>query len=124
MFDLVDLAKHSREVAEVDVSSVADDDLLAAAVGLEAIRSSVEVTQARVLGEISMRRLTDHRYGQPVPRWVAAEAKVDRAGVRRRLKLGHRLRRLSVVDHAVAVGRAVRRSRRGAGRPRRQPAGR
>src|SRR6478736_5429152 len=101
MFDLVDLAKHSREVADVDVSSVAVDDLLDAAVEFEAIRSAVEVAQARVLGEIALRRLTDVRYGQPVPRWVAAEAKVDKSGVHRRMKLGQRLRRLPAVDRAV-----------------------
>jgi hypothetical protein len=104
MFDLVDLVKASREAADVDVSSLADDDLLPGAVELEAVLSAVGVAQAKVLGEIAIRRLTDHRYGQPVARWVAAEARVDRGGVQRRLKLGHHLRRLPAAEQAVVAG--------------------
>jgi hypothetical protein len=104
MFDLVDLVKHSREAADVDVASESDDQLLAGAVELEAVRSAVEVAQAKVLGEIAVRGLTDARYGQPVARWVAAEAKVDRAGVHRRMRLGQRLRRLPAVERAVVAG--------------------
>ncbi len=83
---------------------LSDDELLAAVIEWEALRSVVEVADARLLGELQARGVTDQRFGLKTAPWVAAEAKVDRAGVNRRKRLGMNLRHLALVADAVAAG--------------------
>ena len=104
MFDVEELIEGSRKAAADDVSLASDDELLAAVVGLEGVRSGVELAQARVLGELDARGVTDRCFGLRTAPWVASQAKVDAAGVRRRLRLGRTLRRLPVVEDAVSTG--------------------
>ncbi|MGZ4683562.1 MAG: hypothetical protein ACXV8G_13970, partial [Acidimicrobiales bacterium] len=104
MFDVAEVVRECRQVTVDDLGCVSDDELLEAAVGVQALRSVVAVVEARVLGEIEARGLTDRRFGVKTAGWVAAEAGVDRVGVARRVRLGSWLRRLPVVADAVAVG--------------------
>ncbi len=104
MFDVAELPKLGQQVAGRDLSLLSDDDLLAAAVEVQAARASVELYEARLLGELQVRGVTARRYGLRTAPWVAAEAKVDRGGVARRMRLGQRLRRLPLVEAAVATG--------------------
>ena len=86
MFDVEELIEGSRKAAADAVSLASDDELLAAVVGLEGVRSAVELAQARVLGELDARGVTDRCFGLRTAPWVASQAKVDAAGVRRRLR--------------------------------------
>ncbi len=104
MFDVADLSEQCRSAAGEDLSVLSDDELLAAVIEWEALRSVVEVADARLLGELQARGVTDQRFGLKTAPWVAAEAKVDRAGVNRRKRLGMGLRRLTPVEDAVASG--------------------
>ena len=104
MFDVVDLTEGCRQAAGEDLSVLSDDELLAAVVEWEGLRSAVEVADARLLGELQARGVTDQRFGLKTTPWVAAEAKVDRGGVNRRKRLGMNLRHLSRVAEAVASG--------------------
>ncbi|MGZ4692159.1 MAG: hypothetical protein ACXWA3_00895, partial [Acidimicrobiales bacterium] len=104
MFDVAGVVRECRQGTVDDLGLVSDDELLAAAVGLQAVRSGVAVVEARVLGEVQARGLTDRRFGVPTAGWVAAEAGVDRVGVARRVRLGSWLRRLPVVADAVVCG--------------------
>ncbi|MGZ4729993.1 MAG: hypothetical protein ACXWB2_19930, partial [Acidimicrobiales bacterium] len=104
MFDLADLAEECRSAVSEDVAGLSDDELLAAAVGWEAVRSGVEAAEARVLAELRVRGVTDRRFGLRTGPWVAAEARSDRREVNRRIRLGLHLRRLSLVSDAVAAG--------------------
>ncbi|MGZ4759232.1 MAG: hypothetical protein ACXV95_09250, partial [Acidimicrobiales bacterium] len=81
MFDVAEVVRECRQGTVDDLGCVSDDELLEAAVGLQALRSGVEVVEARALEEIEARGLTDRRFGVPTAGWVAAEAKVDRVGV-------------------------------------------
>ncbi|MGZ4710276.1 MAG: hypothetical protein ACXWBN_16195, partial [Acidimicrobiales bacterium] len=102
--DLADLAEECRSAVSEDVAGLSDDELLAAAVGWEAVRSGVEAAEARVLAELRVRGVTDRRFGLRTGPWVAAEARSDRREVNRRIRLGLHLRRLSLVSDAVAAG--------------------
>ncbi len=104
MFDVVDLTEECRQAAGDDLSMLSDEDLLTTVVEWEALRSVVEVADARLLGELQARGVTDQRFGLKTAPWVAAEAKVDRAGVNRRKRLGMGLRHLPPVEDAVASG--------------------
>ncbi|MGZ4693826.1 MAG: hypothetical protein ACXWA3_09385, partial [Acidimicrobiales bacterium] len=104
MFDLADLAEECRSAVSEDVAGLSDDELLAAAVGGEAVRSGVEAAEARVLAELRVRGVTDRRFGLRIGPWVAAEARSDRREVNRRIRLGLHLRRLSLVSDAVSAG--------------------
>ncbi len=104
MFDMADLSQQCRSAAGEDLSMLSDDELLTAVVEWETLRSAVEVADARLLGELQTRGVTDQRFGLKTAPWVAAEAKVDRAGVNRRKRLGIGLRHLSRVADAVASG--------------------
>ncbi len=104
MFDVAELTRECREAAADEVSSASDDELLATVVGLHEALAAVETTLAHVLGELHVRGTTDRCFGVKTTQWVAAEAKVDRRGVFRRLRLGSRLRPLTMVDAAVVDG--------------------
>jgi len=104
MFDVTELSGLCRQAAGDDPSMLSDDELLAAVLEWQSVRSAVDVAEARLLGELQARGLTDRQHGLKTAQWVAAEAKVDRAGVSRRMRLGMRLRRLPSVEAAVASG--------------------
>ncbi len=104
MFDVADLSQRCRSAAGEDLSTLSDDELLAAAVGWESVRSGVETAEARVLAELRVRGVTDQRFGLRTQQWVAAEAKCDRREVNRRLRFGLAVRRLNAVTDAVASG--------------------
>ena len=104
MFDLTELSGLCRKAAGDDPSLVSDEELLAAVVEWQSVRSAVDVAEARALAELQVRGLTDRQHGLKTAQWVAAEAKVDRGGVSRRMRLGMRLRRLPSVEAAVASG--------------------
>ncbi len=104
MFDVADLSQRCRSAAGEDLSTLSDDELLAAAVGWESVRSGAETAEARVLAELRVRGVTDQRFGLRTQQWVAAEARCDRREVNRRLRFGLAVRRLSQVTDAVAAG--------------------
>ena len=78
MFDVAELTDQCREAAADEVALASDDDLLAVVGELESARSTLELAEAHVLGELQARNLTDQRFGLRTAQWVAAEAK--RAG--------------------------------------------
>src|SRR6478752_4816999 len=104
MFDVADLVQRCRTVAGEDPAGLCDDDLLAAAVAWESVRSAAAAAEARVLAELRIRTVTDQRYGLRTAPWVAAEAMTDRREVNRCLRLGLGLRRMVAVTDAVASG--------------------
>ncbi|MCU1359401.1 MAG: hypothetical protein JWN99_690, partial [Ilumatobacteraceae bacterium] len=78
-----------ERVAEVDVSSLGDADLLAASHLFEVSRRGLEANQSQVLAEIERRRLhivDGHRgidsFGRGVHRWSTPESKARKALVR------------------------------------------
>ena len=83
---------------------MSDDELLAAAVEAHGRWLRRRRWLLEVLGELRVRGVTDRCFGLRTAKWVAAQAKVDHRAVRRRLRLGLWLRRLPVVDAAVADG--------------------
>ncbi len=104
MFDHADLARRCRKAAGEEVAFASDDELLVAAVELQAARSGFDAAEAHVLGELRVRGVTDRCFGLKTAKWVAVQAKVDRRSVAGRSRLGLRLRQLPVVDAAVADG--------------------
>src|SRR5438105_959345 len=104
MFDVADLTRQCRQAAADEVAFASDDELLAAAVGLQAARSALDAAEVHVLGELRVRGVTDRRFGLPTAKWVAAQAKVDHRAIGRRERLGARLRQLPEVDAAVSSG--------------------
>lgn len=99
---LVELA---RRWSDLSVGDCDDETLLDAAVGLERVVSLVSVASAHVLAELRVRGTCDARYGHHAQTWVAAQAGCSVGGVRRRLRIGDRLRRdLDVIDDAVVRG--------------------
>ncbi|MGZ4709585.1 MAG: hypothetical protein ACXWBN_12665, partial [Acidimicrobiales bacterium] len=104
MFDVVDLTMRCRGAAAEVVGLVSDDELLVAAVGLQAVRWALDVAEAHVLGELRVRGVTDRCFGLGTARWVAGQAKVDHRAVARRERWGCWLRQLPVVDAAVVGG--------------------
>src|SRR4051794_12934230 len=105
MFDVADLTRQCRQAAGDDVAYASDDELLVAAVGLQAARSALDAVEAHVLAELRVRGVTDRCFGLKTAKWVAGQAKVDQRPVARRTRLGLRLRQLPEVDAAVADGR-------------------
>src|SRR4051794_33845973 len=104
MFDVADLTRQCRKAAADEVVFASDDDLLAAAVELQACRTALDAAEAHVLGELRVRGVTDRRFGTKLAKWVAGQAKVDHRPIARRVQFGARLRQLPVVDDAVADG--------------------
>ncbi len=104
MFDVADLTRQCRQAAADEMAFASDDELLAAAVEFQAARSAFEAAEAKVLGELRVRAITDRCFGLKTARWVAAQAKVDHRPIARRVRLGCRLRHLPVVDAAVTGG--------------------
>ena len=104
MFDVTELSGLCRKAAGDDPSMLSDDELLASVVEWQSARAAFDLGEARALAELQVRGLTDRQHGLKTAQWVAAEAKVDRGGVSRRMRLGMRLRRLPSVEAAVASG--------------------
>src|SRR3954471_7486967 len=104
MFDVADLTKQCRKAAADEVAFASDDDLLAAAVELQACRNALDTAEAHVLGELRVRGVTARRFGTKLDKWVAGQAKVDHRPISRRVRYGARLRHLAVVDEAVGSG--------------------
>src|SRR3954453_24088184 len=104
MFDVADLSRQCRKAAADEVAFASDDELLAAAVELQAARTALDAAEAHVLGELRVRGVTDRRFGMKLAKWVAGKAKVNHRPISRRVRFGARLRHLPVVDEAVASG--------------------
>src|SRR3954447_19005547 len=98
MFDVADLTKQCRKAAADEVAFASDDDLLAAAVELQAARTALDVAEAHVLGELRVRGVPDRRAGAKTAKWVAGQARVDHRRIARRVQCGARLRPLPVAD--------------------------
>ena len=105
MFDVADLTRQCRKAAADEVVFASDDELLVAAVEYQAARSAMDAGEARVLGELQARGVTDRCFGLRTPKWVASQARVDHRPIGRRLRTGQWLRRLPEVDAALADGR-------------------
>src|SRR3954452_1370554 len=93
-----------RKAAADEVVFASDDDLLVAAVELQACRTALDAAEGHVLGELRVRGVTDRRFGTKLDKWVAGQAKVDHRPIARRVRFGARLRHLAVVDEAVGSG--------------------
>src|SRR6185312_3658725 len=104
MFDVASLTVQCRRLAADEVGFASDDELLDAAVELQSARSALDAAEAHVLAALRARGVTDRCFGLKTPRWVAAQAKVDRRPIARRERVGAQLRHLEVVDAAVAEG--------------------
>src|SRR5690554_2364398 len=106
MFDPPALTDTGRNLAGVDVRLCSDSDLEEAVVGLAALRSFVEVTEAHVLTELDARGATDRDHGMRTASWAAAATGGARGPVAGRLRVGRSLRyHFDRVDAAVADGR-------------------
>jgi hypothetical protein len=92
MFDLMALEEPARKAAGVDVSLCANDELLAAAVGLERVRSLIDVAEGYVLAELERRGVCEDEFGHTTRTWLARAAKVRqrRRVIRRQPAVGHR----------------------------------
>jgi hypothetical protein len=106
MFDPAALTETGRKIAGVDVRICTDADLEEAAVGLAALRSFVEVTEAHVLTELDARGATDRNHGMRTAAWAAAATGGARGPIVGRMKVGRSLRNhFDRVDEAVSDGR-------------------
>jgi hypothetical protein len=106
MFDPAALTETGRKIAGVDVRICTDADLEEAAVGLAALRSFVEVTEAHVLTELDARGATDRNHGMRTASWAAAATGGARGPIVGRMKVGRSLRNhFDRVDEAVSDGR-------------------
>ncbi len=104
MFDAKELTRECRQAAAADPSLAADDELLVAVVEVQSARSALEVAEGRLLAELQVRGTTERCFGLKTAGWVAAQAKVDRRAVARRLRTARWVRRLDAVIDAVADG--------------------
>lgn len=88
----------------LDVSTVADGELLSAVASVEAAQRSLDVLRCHLVGELDVRGVTDVEHGQRTHAWLAGEAQLPRRVARRWVRLGRALRRLPALDAAFVEG--------------------
>jgi len=104
VFDAVGLAELARKAAGTDVSFADDAELLAAAVELESARAALDAAAGHVLGELDARGVCDRDFGLSTVSWLAHHTHRSRPVIAGRVKTAAKLRRLGVVDDALADG--------------------
>src|SRR4051794_12534129 len=91
------------KAAIADVALLSDDELLAAATGLERCRAMLEAVGAHVVGELAVREVCDREFGCNTTTWVAHETGGDRAAIGVRVQVAAKLRYpLIEVDAALS----------------------
>jgi hypothetical protein len=73
MFDIVSMEEVTGKGAGVDVSLCSNDELLAAAVGFERVRSLIDVAGGHVLAELERRGVCEDEFGHTTKTWLARE---------------------------------------------------
>ncbi len=105
MFDDEELRELGQRLAATDPRAASDDELSAAAVALERLRSLVELSTAGHAAELDQRAVTDREHGLRTGLWLARETGASPATTRAQVRLGLLLRdRFPRLAAAVAAG--------------------
>jgi hypothetical protein len=106
VIDHPSLQRLLSEAATADPAAAVDDDLLAAAVGLEAARCRLDAAQAHVLAELERRGTTARELGLHTGPWLAREAHLPVGAARERVRVAVKLATvLPGTDAALTDGR-------------------
>ncbi|MBI2706428.1 MAG: DUF222 domain-containing protein, partial [Actinobacteria bacterium] len=94
MFDELEALEWAAKIAGLHAGAGSDDDLCAAAVAIEAVRSLLDAGQAKVLAELHGRGVCDREFGLATSSWLAREASLPGHLARSQVRVARKLAEL------------------------------